>query len=168
MALTPLPFGGLGLWRSPRAAPMVVAMTEALSSLAETFKNVGVSRAYGPAVTVDGEELIPVALVSFGFGGGQSAGGGDADGGQSAGDTAGRIAGGGKAVAGNAAMDGGKENAAGGGGGGFVLPLGVYCRGRNGRVTFRPNSIAVLAGLVPLVCAVRIAVRGAFRALNRR
>jgi hypothetical protein len=38
-------------------------MSEALSSLAETFKNVGVSRAYGPAVPVDGEELIPVALV---------------------------------------------------------------------------------------------------------
>ncbi|MDN4644374.1 hypothetical protein [Arthrobacter sp. PsM3] len=138
-------------------------MTEALSSLAEAFKNVGVSRAYGPAVTVEGEELIPVALVSFGFGGGQSAGGGDA---------AGRKAVGGNAVAGNAAgnapLDGSPENAAGGGGGGFVLPLGVYCRGRNGRVAFRPNSIAVLAGLVPLVCAVGIAVRGALRALHRR
>lgn len=132
---------------------MVIAMTEALSSLAETFKNVGVSRAYGPAVTVDGEELIPVALVSFGFGGGQSADGGDAVAGN---------------AAGSAPMDGSKENAAGGGGGGLVLPLGVYCRGRNGRVAFRPNSIAVLAGLVPLVCAVGIAVRGALRALHRR
>jgi uncharacterized spore protein YtfJ len=132
---------------------MVVAMTEALSSLAEAFKNVGVSRAYGPAVTVDGEELIPVALVSFGFGGGQNAGGN---------------AGGGDAVAGNAAVDRSQESAAGGGGGGFVLPLGVYCRGRNGHVVFRPNSIAVLVGLVPLVCAVGIAVRGALRALHRR
>ena len=122
-------------------------MTEALSSLAETFKNVGVSRAYGPAVTVDGEELIPVALVSFGFGGGGNsvsvpageAAGGDADG-----------------------------AAAGGGGGGFVLPLGVYCRGRDGQVAFRPNSIALLAGLVPLVWAVGFAVRGILRSLRRR
>lgn len=134
-------------------------MTEALSSLAETFKNVGVSRAYGPAVTVNGEELIPVALVSFGFGGGQSAGGGDTGGGET---------GGGNAGGGNAAMIGGQDSAAGGGGGGFVLPLGVYCRGRNGNVAFRPNSIAVLAGLVPLVCAVGIAVRGALRTLHRR
>ncbi|HEX9225881.1 MAG TPA: hypothetical protein VF885_04375, partial [Arthrobacter sp.] len=72
-------------------------MTEALSSLAETFKNVGVSRAYGPAVKVDGEELVPVALVSFGFGGG-----------------------GASEAAGSNTIDGGQENAAGGGGGGFV------------------------------------------------
>lgn len=123
---------------------MVVAMTEALSSLAETFKNVGVSRAYGPAVTVDGEELIPVALVSFGFGGG------------------------GNSDSGNGAPASSQDNAAGGGGGGFVLPLGAYCRGRNGQVAFRPNSIAVLAGLVPLVCAVGISVRGALRTLHGR
>jgi uncharacterized spore protein YtfJ len=121
-------------------------MTEALSSLAETFKNVGVSRAYGPAMTVDGEELIPVALVTFGFGGG----------GNSSPGSAGPAAGG--------AIDG---PAAGGGGGGFVLPLGVYCRGRDGQVSFRPNTIAVLAGLVPLVCAVGYAVRGVLRTLGR-
>ena len=131
-------------------------MTEALSSLAETFKNVGVSRAYGPAVTVDGEELIPVALVSFGFGGGGNSvpgpGGaaaeGDSDGAAAGGDSDGA--------------------AAGGGGGGFVLPLGVYCRGRDGQVAFRPNTIAVLAGLVPLVCAVGFSVRGVLRTLRRR
>lgn len=120
-------------------------MTEALSSLAETFKNVGVSRAYGPAVTVDGEELIPVALVSFGFGGGGNSG--PVPGGEAAGD------------------DGA---AAGGGGGGLVLPLGVYCRGSDGQVAFRPNSLVVLAGLVPLVCAVGFAVRGVLRTLRRR
>ena len=119
-------------------------MTDALSSLAETFKNVGVSRAYGPAGTVGGEELIPVALVSFGFGGG------------------------GNTDAGNAAGDSGKETAAGGGGGGFILPLGVYCTGRNGRVVFRPNTIAVLGGLVPLVWAVGVSVRGVLRTLRSR
>jgi uncharacterized spore protein YtfJ len=118
-------------------------MTEALSSLAETFKNVGVSRAYGPAVTVDGEELVPVALVSFGFGGG------------------------GASEAESNAIDGGPENAAGGGGGGFVLPLGAYIRTASGHVAFRPNTIALLAGLAPLVCAVGYTVRGILRAQRR-
>lgn len=119
-------------------------MTEALSSLAETFKNVGVSRAYGPAVKVDGEELVPVALVSFGFGGG-----------------------GASEAAGSNTIDGGQENAAGGGGGGFVLPLGVYSRNAGGHVAFRPNTIALLAGLAPLVCAVGYTVRGILRAQRR-
>jgi hypothetical protein len=117
-------------------------MTEALSSLTETFKNVGVSRAYGPAVKVDGEELIPVALVSFGFGGGGT-------------------------DAGSGAADSSQENAAGGGGGGFVLPLGAYCRNASGQVAFRPNTIALLAGLAPLVCAVGYSVRGILRTLRR-
>jgi hypothetical protein len=121
---------------------MVADMSEALSSLAETFKNVGVSRAYGPVVRVDGEELIPVALVSFGFGGGGSS--------EGAGSTE--------------AGTGGDAGAAGGGGGGFVLPLGVYGRGRSVRVSFRPNTVAVLAGLTPLVCALGFAARGVLRA----
>lgn len=121
---------------------MVGSMTEALSSLAETFKNVGVTRAYGTAVKVDGEELVPVALVSFGFGGG---GNSDAESADAA----------------------GPGSAAGGGGGGFVLPLGVYCRNGSGHVAFRPNPIALLATLVPLVCAVGITARGIFRTLRR-
>lgn len=138
----------------PRRTLNVAAMTDALSSLAETFKNVGVSLAYGPAVTVGGEELVPVALVSFGFGGGQTPGGGNRAGGN--------------ADAGSSAMDSGQESAAGGGGGGVVLPLGVYCRGRDGKVAFRPNGLAVLAGLVPLVCAVGISVRGVLHTVRRR
>lgn len=120
-------------------------MSEALSSLAETFKNVGVSRAYGPAVQVDGEELIPVALVWFGFGGGGSSGAGAGDAGPRA-----------------SADTGG----AGGGGGGFVFPLGVYGRSRSGRVEFRPNMVAVLAWLTPMVCALGFAARGVLRALR--
>lgn len=120
-------------------------MTEALSSLAETFKNVGVTRAYGTAVKVDGEELVPVALVSFGFGGGGGGGNSDAE----------------------SAAAAGPGSAAGGGGGGFVLPLGVYCRNGSGHVAFRPNPIALLATLVPLVCAVGITARGILRTLRR-
>lgn len=158
MALPPQRSGADASGASQRSAPNVVAMTEALSFLAETFKNVGVSRAYGPAVTVDGEELIPVALVSFGFGGGGNSGGGTSGGNP--------VAGG--ANAGSAAGGSLQDSASGGGGGGFVLPLGVYCRGSNGLVVFRPNSIAVLAGLVPLVCAVGYSIRGTLRALRRR
>lgn len=113
-------------------------MADALSSLAEAFKNVGVSRAYGAAVQVDGEEVVPVAVVWFGFGGGSEAG-----------------------------TDAAADGAGGGGGGGFVLPLGVYCRGGDGHVAFRPNSIALLAALTPLVCAVGYSVRGVIRTLRR-
>lgn len=117
-------------------------MTEAISSLAETFKNVGVARAFGATVSVAGEELIPVALVSFGFGGG------------------------GNAVPGRTDADS-RESAAGGGGGGFVLPLGVYCRNSSGHVAFRPNTVVVLAGLVPLVWAAGFTARGILRLLGR-
>lgn len=133
-------------------------MTEALSSLTETFKNVGVARAYGAAVTVNGEELVPVALVSFGFGGGGNAGSGDSIAGP---------AGGGNGTAGRSAGNPSRDLAAGGGGGGFVFPLGVYCRGRGGRLAFRPNTFAVLAGLVPLAWAVGFSVRGALRVSRR-
>lgn len=45
-------------------------MADTFASLIEAFKNVGVSRAYGSPLQLGGEEVIPVALVSFGFGGG--------------------------------------------------------------------------------------------------
>lgn len=105
-------------------------MAEAFSSLVDAFKNVGVSRAYGAPVQLDGEELIPVALVSFGFGGGSAPASEDAPAGS------------------------------GGGGGAFVLPLGVYARSRGGCVVFRPNPVAVLLGLAPVVCAIGLALRG--------
>jgi uncharacterized spore protein YtfJ len=111
-------------------------MTDTFSSLLEAFKNVGVSRAYGPPVQVGGAELLPVALVSFGFGGGSDAEGGD------------------------------RGGASGGGGGGFVLPLGAYSRESGGHLVFRPNTIAVLLSLVPVVTAAGFAVRGAVRAIR--
>ncbi|CAH0265240.1 hypothetical protein SRABI83_03493 [Arthrobacter sp. Bi83] len=108
-------------------------MADTFSSLLEAFKNVGVSRAYGPPVQVGGAELLPVALVSFGFGGGTNAEGG------------------------------GRGGASGGGGGGFVFPLGAYSRASGGHLVFRPNTIAVLLSLVPVVAASGIALRGAVR-----
>lgn len=105
-------------------------MADALASLADAFKNVGVSRAYGAPIEVAGEQLVPVALVSFGFGGGSAP----------------------ESEEGPAGS--------GGGGGGFVLPLGVYARGPAGRAVFRPNPVALLVAAVPLVCAAGVALRG--------
>ncbi|MGO4227690.1 hypothetical protein AB4Y72_02345 [Arthrobacter sp. YAF34] len=112
-------------------------MSESFSSLVDTFKNVGVSRAYGPTLTVAGEEVVPVAVVSFGFGGGSAPEDGQPGSGGS-----------------------------GGGGGGFVLPLGVYAKGPSGRMMFRPNTVVLLAALVPLVCAVGVSVRGIIRTVR--
>jgi uncharacterized spore protein YtfJ len=56
-------------------------MTDTFSNLVDTFKNVGVARAYGDPVQLGGQEVIPVALVSFGFGGGNEADGGASGGG---------------------------------------------------------------------------------------
>ena len=107
-------------------------MADTLASLADSFKNIGVTRAYGAPVNLGGEEIVPVALVSFGFGGGTESG----------------------------------EGASGGGGGGFVVPLGVY-RTVNGRPAFRPNTIALLACLVPLVGAAGLALRRAIAAARK-
>jgi hypothetical protein len=47
-----------------------------------------------------------------------------------------------------------------------VLPLGVYAKGPSGRMMFRPNTVVVLAALVPLVCAVGVSVRGIIRTVR--
>jgi hypothetical protein len=99
-------------------------MADTFASLVDTFKNVGVTKAFGAPVNVGGEEIVPVALVSFGFGGGMES----------------------------------EEGASGGGGGGIVLPIGVY-RSINGHAAFRPNMIAAVACLVPLLAVAGRAVR---------
>ena len=49
-----------------------------MKSLTERVRNGGVSRAYGDPIRLGGKEIVPVALVSFGFGGGTE--GGDPEG----------------------------------------------------------------------------------------
>lgn len=56
-------------------------MSDSFSSFVDTFKNIGVTKAYGTAVQVGGEEIVPVALVWFGFGGGGEPGDGASGGG---------------------------------------------------------------------------------------
>ncbi|GAB5077990.1 hypothetical protein [Arthrobacter sp. AD-310] len=58
------------------------------------------------------------------------------------------------------------QGGSGGGGGGTVIPLGVYTS-NNGRTVFRPNTIATLACLVPLVAVTGAAVRRAITAARK-
>ncbi len=106
-------------------------MADNFASLVETFKNVGVSMAYGAPVQLGGQEIVPAAVVIFGFGGGSEAA--DRD-----------------------------SSAGGGGGGGLVVPVGVY-RSTGSQVEFRPNPIAVLFFLAPVIVAAGAAIRMAGR-----
>ena len=45
-------------------------MANLVEKLSETVRSLGVKAVYGDKVTVGGVEILPVALVSFGFGGG--------------------------------------------------------------------------------------------------
>ena len=88
-------------------------------------------------MNIAGEEIVPVAMVSFGGGGGSSP---------------------------KDCQPG--SGGSGGGGGGSVLPLGVYAKGPAGHLTFRPNTVVVLAALIPLVCAVGLSIRGIIRTVR--
>ncbi|MCT9624732.1 hypothetical protein HWD94_06300 [Pseudarthrobacter equi] len=107
-------------------------MADTFASLVDTFKNVGVAKAYGTPVSMGGQEIVPVALVSFGFGGGSEPG----------------------------------DGASGRGGGGMVMPVGIYTT-VDGRTVFRPNTLALLACLVPLVAVAGTALRRAIAAARK-
>ncbi len=96
-------------------------MTNLTEKLAESVP-MGMKLSYGPAMTVDGTELVPVSIVSYGFGGGS---GPDGDGDDEA-------------------------TAGGGGGGGTSIPIGAYIGGADG-LRFRPNVIALLAVSIPVI-----------------
>lgn len=92
---------------------------------------------YGDPVEVDGQSLVPVAFVWYGFGGG----GGDA------------------------AHDAG-ASVGGGGGGGASIPIGAYVK-RDGVLRFDPNIIALLAVATPFVLVAGLALTRLVRALKR-
>ena len=90
----------------------------------------GVKMAYGEAITLGGRELVPAALVIFGFGAGEGSGE--------------KVEGG--------TVPAGRGAGSGGGGGGYVLPAGAYVSGPDG-VRFRPNPIAIVIVAIPLISA---------------
>jgi hypothetical protein len=88
----------------------------------------GARLAYGPVTVVGGVELLPVALVVFGFGAGELD----------------------RTASGRPAGEGG-------GGSGLSVPIGVYA-GEGGRGRFVPNSLAVALTAASVVTAVGVAV----------
>jgi hypothetical protein len=88
----------------------------------------GAKVAYGPTTLVGGVEVLPVALVAFGFGAGELN---------------------------RAAADG--PSSEGGGGSGVSLPIGVYI-GEAGAARFVPNTLAVAVALTSGIAAVGVAV----------
>lgn len=107
-------------------------LSESLAALVPTW---GAKMAYGERTTLGGHELVPVALVVFGFGGGEGSG---------------EMPEGGTTPA-------GRGEGSGGGGGGYVVPIGAYVGGPDG-LRFRPNPFAMLMVAVPLVSAAGWAV----------
>ncbi len=107
-------------------------LSERLAALVPTW---GAKMAYGERATLGGEDLVPVALVVFGFGGGEGSG----------------------EMPEGSSMPAGKGEGSAGGGGGYVVPIGAYVGGRDG-LKFRPNPVTVLFVAVLLVAALGSAV----------
>jgi uncharacterized spore protein YtfJ len=118
-------------------------MARVLEILVESVPFWGTKLAYGEKMTVDGHELVPVAVAAFGFGGGEGSG----------------------EMPDSDALSTQRGEGSGGGGGGYALPIGAYTGGPDG-VVFRANPIALLAVTVLLVSAVGTAVLRIVRAAS--
>ncbi|KHK97461.1 hypothetical protein LK09_11945 [Microbacterium mangrovi] len=108
-----------------------------VEKLAGSVPSWGARIAYADKTTVGGQEIVPVAVVAFGFGAGE--GSGD--------------------LPVTEKFPQGKGEGAGGGGGGLALPIGAYVPGADGAV-FRPNAIALVLAVTPIVMSVAAAIAG--------
>jgi hypothetical protein len=122
-------------------------MTSLPEKLSAQVPSWGAKLAYGETITLDGQDVVPVALVAFGFGGGEGHGSEELPEG------------------GTAAVHRGEGS--GGGGGGCAVPIGAYVGGPGGP-RFRPNPIALIVVAVPLVSAAGWALAQIISALRRR
>ena len=118
-------------------------MENIIEKFTESVPSWGAKLAYGELQAVNGQEILPVAFVIFGFGGGE--GSGEMPGSSS---------------------DAGKGEGSGGGGGGYALPVGAYVSGPDGGLVFKPNLIALAAVAVPLVSALGWTISRIIRAAN--
>jgi uncharacterized spore protein YtfJ len=110
-------------------------MTTITERLAQSVPSWGARLAYGDQITLNGQDVLPVAFVVFGFGGGEGSGElPDTDG-----------------------LPAKNGEGSGGGGGGYSLPIGAYVGGPGG-LRFRPNPVALLVVAVPLVSAIGWAI----------
>ena len=117
-------------------------MANITEKLADTVPDRGVKIAYGEKIVVGGTEMVPVAFVSYGFGGGTMDGkgnmGSDKD----------------------ADMTGD-----GAGGGGVAIPVGAYIGGPDG-LRFHPNPITSAWVSIPLVAVLGWAISKIARAAS--
>ena len=103
-------------------------MANITEKLADTVPDRGVKIAYGEKVVVGGTEMVPVAFVSYGFGGGTMGG-----------------------KMGMMAADKDSDMSGdGAGGGGVSIPVGAYIATKQG-LQFRPNPITMAWVSIPLV-----------------
>jgi uncharacterized spore protein YtfJ len=110
-------------------------MSNPLENMTASVPSWGAKLAFGESTMVGGREVVPAALVMFGFGGGGGSGTWPEHG----------------------KVPGSRREGNGGGGGGYVLPIGAYVGGPDG-LRFRPNPVAAIIVSVPLVTAVGWAV----------
>jgi hypothetical protein len=116
-------------------------MANGLETLAGSIPSWGAKLAYGDKTTLDGLELLPVAVVVFGFGAGEGSG-------ELPDDDLGPAR---------------KGEGSGGGGGGYSIPIGAYANGPDG-LAFRANPIALVAVSALLVSVVAGALVRVIRA----
>ena len=116
-------------------------MTNTIENLAERVtSSLGAKINYGEKINLIQGETVPVSLIWFGFGGGNSEGAEGEKGAQPAG--------------------------SGGGGGGASIPVGVYVGSTLG-ARFVPNLIALLAVSIPLMWVTGKALSRIIRALKK-
>ena len=127
-------------------------MAKVIETLVNSLPSWGARLAYGEKTTVDGKEVIPVAVAAFGFGGGEGSGEmPDPEGSSSQGA--------------HSAPGVQRGEGSGGGGGGYALPIGTYASGPTG-VTFQANPIALLAVSALLVSAIGTSIVKIVRAAS--
>jgi uncharacterized spore protein YtfJ len=113
-------------------------MTNIAVTLAEAVRSFGVGASYGAPIELNGAKIVPVALVSYGFGGGSEEG-----------------------------TLGDGPAAGGGGGGGSTIPIGAYITNAEGKATFQPNIVSLLAVSIPLIFVTGRALSRVIRALKK-
>lgn len=115
-------------------------MANITDKLAESVPDRGVKIAYGEKVVVGGTEMVPVAFVSYGFGGGS--------------------------MAGPANLDKDTDMTGdGAGGGGVSIPVGAYIAGKEGLV-FHANPITTLWVSIPVIAVLGWAISKIVRAAS--
>ncbi len=108
-------------------------MTDTHSRFGDWVRSWGATLAYGPPTVIGGAEVLPVAIVAFGYGAGEL----------------------------DKAASGG-PSAEGGGGSGASVPIGVYVS-EHGTTRFVPNTLTVALGIVFVVGTLGVALSSIVR-----